>query len=422
MQLKLNFLPDLSVLRRNRNYRLVFLGELISYIGTMITSVALPYQIYHATKSVLAVGLLGAFQLVPLLFTALLGGVFADRYHRRCLLIITESFLALTSLALAWNATLTAPHLWLIFAIAMVGSALIGLHRPTLSGILQQVIPKKDFAAAIAIKSLFYSLGMIAAPALGGLLIANFGLVSAFFVDFLTFGAALVTILLLRNIPKPTGKTEASIWLSLRSGFRYSFSRQELLGTYFVDFFAMIFGMPSALFPAMAVHFGGVKTLGLLYSAPAVGTFIAASLSGFVKKIKRHGAAVAFGATMWGIAIICFGLSKNLWWALFFLSLAGGFDALSAIFRGIVWNDIIPNEMRGRIAGIEMISYLSGPKLGDTEAGLVAASFGITTSIVSGGVLCVVAVIACCYALPKFWKYEAGNNMGNCSRCNKTGR
>ncbi len=190
----------------------------------------------------------------------------------------------------------------------------------------------------------------------------------------------------------------------------YAFSREELVGTYLVDFVAMIFGMPNALFPAIAQAYGGAAVLGMLYSAPAVGALLVSFFGGFAQSVKRHGAAIAIAATVWGFAIIGFGLSKYLPLALFFLAIAGAADGVSGIFRGIMWNQTIPNHLRGRMAGIEMISYLSGPRLGDTEASLVAALFGITFSVVSGGVMCVVGVAVSCYYLPKFWRYHSDHS------------
>jgi len=399
---------NFSLLLRNRNYGLLFLGQFISFIGTMITSVALPYQIYHETHSTLMVGLLGFFQLIPLLFTALIGGVFADRYHRRLLLFITESLLALGSLLLAWNATYTSPHIWIIFLIATVMSAVNGLHRPALESITQQLVDKKDFTTVGALSTFKYSLGMIAGPAVGGLIISQYGVVTTFVVDFASFLISLIALLLMTHIPKPDSHQEdESTFASIRKGFQYAMSRQELIGTYMIDFVAMIFGMPKALFPAIALSYGGVKTLGLLYAAPAVGAVVISFVSGWSSKIKRHGVAIAISAILWGVAIIFFGLAHQLWIALFFLALSGAFDAVSGIFRSTMWNQTIPTHLRGRMAGIEMISYLSGPRLGDTEAGLVAALFGVTVSVVSGGVLCVVGVAACCFYLPKFWSYTA---------------
>lgn len=401
------YFADLTVLRRNPNYAFLFTGQFVSFFGSMITSVALPYQIYTETHSILMVGLLSLVQLIPLLFTAMLGGVFADRYHRRMLLLIAEFSMAMGGLVLAINSTLATPHIWLIFTMAGFMTAFNGLHRPALESIVQQIVARKDFPAVSALSSFKYSVGMIVGPAVGGLLVAHTGLVATYLVDTATFAVSLCALLMMSHIPKPEFAADEPVLASLKSGVKYAFSRQELVGTYVVDFVAMIFGMPNALFPAIAQSFGGAKALGMLYSAPAVGALLVSLLSGWAGSIKRHGAAIAISAVLWGVAIIGFGLSSNFWLALFFLGLAGAFDAISGIFRGIMWNETVPNKLRGRMAGIEMISYLSGPKLGDTEASLVAAAFGITASIVSGGVLCVAGVAICCAFLPKFWRYQS---------------
>jgi len=376
----------------------------------MITSVALPFQIYQETHSTLMVGLLSLAQLVPLLFTALLGGVFADRYHRRMLLFSSELILALGALVLMLNAHSTAPSIGIIFITAAIMSAFNGLHRPALESIVQQLVAKKDFSAVAALNTFKYSLCMIAGPALGGLLIAHVGLVLTYFADVMSFVISLIALFCMSSVPKPETVHQDSAWSSLKTGFRYAFSRQELVGTYTVDFIAMVFGMPSALFPAIAHAHGGAKVLGMLYSAPAIGALVVSLFSGWTHSIKRHGAAIAIAALGWGVAIIGFGFADNLWLGLFFLALAGAFDGVSGIFRTVMWNETIPRELRGRLAGIEMISYLSGPRLGDTEAGLVAAAFGITASIVSGGVLCVAGVVVCSYFLPKFWRYHSDHS------------
>lgn len=404
------YFADLTILRRNPNYAYLFTGQFVSFFGSMITSVALPYQIYSETHSILMVGLLSLVQLIPLLFTALLGGVFADRYHRRMLLLVAEFSMAIGSLMLAINSSLAVPHIWLIFVTAGFMTAFNGLHRPALESIVQQIVERKDFPAVSALSSFKYSIGMIVGPAVGGLLVAHTGLVATYLVDMATFAVSLAALLMMSHIPKPEVEIDEPVLASLKSGVKYAFSRQELVGTYVVDFVAMIFGMPNALFPAIAQSFGGAKALGMLYSAPAVGALLVSLLSGWSGRIKRHGAAIAISAALWGVAIIGFGLSSNFWLALFFLGWAGAFDAISGIFRGIMWNETVPNKLRGRMAGIEMISYLSGPRLGDTEASLVAAAFGITASIVSGGVLCVAGVVICCAFLPKFWRYHSDHS------------
>lgn len=403
----MKYLINLSLLKKNRNYRLLYLGQFVSFFGTMVTGVALPYQVYQLTHSTLMVGLVSLVQLLPLLFTALIGGVFADRYHRRQLLLISEILLSLGCLLLAFNSHIV-PQIWVIFVVASMMSAITGLHRPAYDSITQQLVNKEDFAEVGSLCMFKFSLGMIMGPAIGGLIIASWGITITYLIDFMTFFFSVCTLLLMTHLPGPSNSAvHESTWKSLKSGFNYATSRQELMGTYFVDFIAMIFGLPTALFPAIAAAYGGAKTLGLLYSAPAIGGLIISFCSGWIKNIKRHGLAIAISAAFWGVSIIIFGLASNFWVSIIFLAAAGAGDAVSGMFRGIMWNEIVPTEYRGRLAGIEMISYLSGPRLGDAEAGLVAASFGITESIVSGGILCIVGVGIACYYMPKFLGYKS---------------
>ena len=399
----------MSLLKHNRDYALLYTGQFVSFIGTMITGVALPYQIYHLTQSTLMVGLLSLVQLLPLLITALLGGVFADRYNRLVLVMISECLLIFGCAILVFNAHCPHPNLIVIFIVSSVMSAITGLHRPAFESMTQQLVKPEDYKAVGALSSFKYSFCMIAGPAIAGLIIAYYGLVLTYFIDLLTFLVSLINLSLMRRLPQVTVVIHPSVLSSLKQGLQFAVKRQELLGSYFVDFSAMIFAMPNALFPAMALAFGGVKTLGLLYAAPAVGSLFISFFSGWTANVKRDGKAIAIAAGLWGFSMIGFGLSVTLWPALFFLALSGAFDAVSGIFRSTLWNNTIPHNYRGRLAGIEMISYLSGPKLGDTRAGAIASCLGITTAIVSGGVLCLVGVTVCCLCMPKFWKYHSGD-------------
>ncbi|CAN5334766.1 MFS transporter [soil metagenome] len=396
---------NLTPLYKYRDFRLLFIGQFISVFGSMLVYVALPYQIYHLTHSSLAVGAIGVVELIPLLISSLYGGALADRIDRKKLLLATEFGLALTSSAFLINSLLPQPHIWLIFIIAAVTSALNGLHRPALESVAPLLLPHDALPAAAALNNIKYGINMIGGPAITGFLIAHLGLPTVYFIDGLTFLFSLIAIFYIRT-PLRVATTSEPILRSIKQGFYYAMSRQELIGSYVVDIVAMIFGMPMALFPAIAEKLGGVTVLGWLYAAPAIGSLLASCYSGWVDKVPRHGLAIAIAATVWGFAIIGFGFAHSIYFAVIFLAIAGCADAYSGIFRMTLWNQTIPAHFRGRLAGIEMISYMSGPLLGNAEAGLVAAAFGLTFSVVSGGVLCVVGVGVCTLLLPKFWQYK----------------
>ncbi len=285
-------------------------------------------------------------------------------------------------------------------------SALNGLQKPSLEALTPRFVDKDELPAAAALGVFRGSVGMIAGPALGGLLIASAGLTATYVIDFASYAFSLACFAFIRRVPPPEGAESPSL-ARILEGFRYARSRQELIGTYVIDFVAMIFGMPLALFPALSERLGGPPVLGLLYAAPAAGALLASVTGRWTPRVHRHGLAVMIAATVWGLAIVVFGFCDALVPALFFLALAGGADAISGIFRMTMWNETIPDALRGRLAGIEMVSYMSGPLLGHAEAGAAAALFGVRASVVSGGALCVVGVLACGIALPRFLRYDA---------------
>jgi MFS family permease len=403
---------DVTPLRRHRDYRLLFTGQLVSFFGTMMTSVALPYQAYALTHSPLAVGLFGIVQLVPLLVFAFLGGALADAVDRRRMVQLTEFALAGLSGLLLLNALLPAPQLWVLYVIAALIAALDSIQRPSLDALLPRLVERDELAAAGALNSARSTIGMIAGPAVAGLLIATIGLPSTYGVDVATFVVSLLALRLMRAVPPPPDAERPSL-RRVVEGLRYAGSRPELLGTYVVDMVAMFFGMPSALYPALAVAYAragagvpAATALGLLYSAPAVGAFLAATTSGWSRHVHRHGLAVILAAGAWGLAITGMGLTSSLGVGLICLALAGGADSISGIFRGVIWNKTIPDTLRGRLASIELVSYSSGPLLGEVESGAVASIFTPRISVLSGGVLCVVGVGLLALALPQFRRYD----------------
>lgn len=401
---------DPTPLRTSRDFRLSFCAAGVSSLGSMVTYVAVPFQAATLTGSPVMVGLLGVVELAPLLVTALLGGLLADYLDRRRLVLGAEAGLAVLTAALLVNALLPDPHLWVLYVVAAGAATLDGLQRPALDAMTPRLVAPAEIPAATALSSMRRTIGALVGPMLAGALIAGAGLPLAYGLDLASFAASLCCLYLVRAVPPPPDADRPSL-RGVVTGLRYARSRPELLGTYLVDINAMFFGMPLALYPFVADRLGGPAVLGLLYSAESVGGLLATLTSGWTGRIHRHGLMVVLAAGAWGAAIAGFGLSGTLWLALACLALAGAADMISGMFRGIIWNQTIPDHLRGRLAGVEMLSYASGPALGNLRGGLVARYTGITGSIVSGGVLCVLGTALLAVALPRFLRYDGRDGV-----------
>lgn len=400
---------DLTPLRISRDYRYLFFGQLVSFIGSMMSFVVVPIQMYQLTESNLMVGLIGLAEFVPMFVLAFVGGALADAVDRRRMLRLTEIGQTIVTAILLGNALLPRPQIWLLFVCVAIHAGLSGLQRPSFEALIPRIVPLEYMTAVSALNSLRYNVGAIFSPIIAGFIVSSLGASIAYAIDLLTFIASLIAVWMIRAVP-PAPDAERPSFDSIKRGFRYAMSRQELLGTYLIDINAMLFGMPLALFPAIAVFYGG-GSVGFFYSAIAVGALSASLTSGWAKKVNRHGLAITLAAAGWGAAIIVFGFANNLWLALFFLGVAGFFDMISGIFRSTIWNQTIPNHFRGRLAGIEMISYLTGPMLGSAEAGIVAHFFSVKISVIAGGVLTIVGTIVLAILLPKFIAYDGREGL-----------
>jgi MFS family permease len=401
-----NLAIDAGLLRRRRDFGLLVAGQTISEAGSMATFVAVPFQAYELTGSSFAVGLLGVAEFVPVIVLALVGGALADAFDRRRLVQIAEVGAALVAGALLVNSVVPDPQLWVLYVCSALMAAFTAIRRPPLDALIPRLVERDELKAASAIQFSLHNLAAISGPAFGGVLIAAAGLGVTYGVDIVSFALSLVVLTIMRTPPPPADAEPPSL-RTIVDGVRYAVSRQELVGTYLVDMNAMFFGMPMALFPAIAKGYGGAGVLGLLYATPSVGSIVVTLTGGWVRHVHRHGRAVVCGAAAWGVAIVGFGFADGLWLALACLAVAGGMDTISGIFRSAMWNETIPDHLRGRLAGVEMISWSSGPLLGDAEAGLVAALTSVRTSVVSGGIACVAGTAALAIALPRFWSYDS---------------
>jgi len=398
---------DLTPLRRSRDFRRLWFGNAISLLGSMLTTVAIPYQVFQLTGSTFAVGLLGIAALVPLLTVSLLGGAIADAFDRRVLLIVSDLGLAAISALLVVNAAIAHPRVWALYAAEALGTAFYAIQRPAMDALVPRLVGEDQIASAAAVQGIYSSFGHVGGPAVGGILIASSGLTTTYAVDVGTFAASLVAALLLPALP-PIGAVERPGLRSIAEGFRFVRQKPELQGIFAVDTVAMVFGMPSALFPAFGVHFGGgARTVGFLYAAPYAGALIATLLSGWITRARRQGLGVCVAASVWGAAIVGFGLSPSLWPALLFLALAGAADDWSAILRSTILLTVTPDSMRGRLSGIELAQVASAPSLGNVEAGALASLTSLRFSVVSGGLACIAGCWLFVAAVPALLRYDA---------------
>ena len=397
-------LLDITPLKISRDYRLLFFGQLVSFFGSMMTFIVVPWQMFDLTKSSAMVGYIYLAEFVPMVILAFVGGAFADAFDRRRILRLTEIGQTIVTAILLINSLLPNPQIWILFLSVALHAGFAALQRPAFESFIQKVIPNELMSAVMALNSIRFSLGAIVSPAIGGIIATQFSAAVAYSFDLITFIASLAAVFMLRAIPAHENAERPSLKVIIK-GWKYAFSRQELLGTYLIDIAAMFFAMPQALYPALAFVYGA-EYVGLFPAAIAAGALLASLTSGWTKNVHRHGLMITSAAVLWGVAIIFFGFSESIWIALVFLVMAGFFDMISGIFRGAIWNQTIPNFLRGRLASIEMMSYLTGPMLGSAKMGIVAENFGVRNALVSGGILCVVSVVFLALILPRFMSYD----------------
>jgi predicted MFS family arabinose efflux permease len=400
-------LADVTPLRASRDFRLLFEGQLISFMGSQLTTVAVPFQVYLLTKSSLAVGLVSLAQLGPLIIGSLIGGSIVDSTDRRALMLRMQLILAAVSVGLAFNAMRDHVVLWPLFVLPAVAAAFSGVDRPARSAIIPSLLKPDLLPSAYALWQIQMQLGLALGPALAGLLLARVGLAAVFWIDAATFAAAFITTWRMGPHPPVGGGTKAGLG-SIAEGLRFVRGNRLLQGGFLIDIDAMVLGMPRALFPALGtgLYGGGAATVGLLYAAPGAGALIGALTTGWVGGVRRQGLAVLIAVTVWGAAITGFGVSRWLPLGLALLAVAGAADVVSAVFRNTILQLAVPDSLRGRLSALHIAVVTGGPRLGDAEAGAVAALTTPRVSVISGGLGCMVGVAVAGWALPEFRRYR----------------
>lgn len=397
---------DITPLRSSPDFRRIFISGLVTYLGSMITYVAIPFQVAELTGSFVAVGLIGLAELVPLIVFGLYGGTLADTVNRRTMVVATEITSGVLVIALLANSLLPSPQLWVIYVVAMLLAASDGLQRPSLDSFVPRVVSHDQLPAAAALTALRYQLGSIVGPAIGGLMLSAGGTALAYGADVASFATSAIVLWRLTRVAGLAASDDRPSLGHVLEGVRYAWSRKDLLGTYAVDLIAMIFAFPYVLFPFLADDLGAPWALGLLYSAGAVGSVVVSLTSGWTAHVHRHGRAIVVAAAGWGAAIALVGVTSSLPLVLLFLAIAGGADMVSGLFRSTMWNQTIPDAMRGRMAGIELLSYSVGPLLGQVRSSTAASLTSLRMSFFSGGVLCVVGCGIAAFTLPALWNYD----------------
>jgi MFS family permease len=403
------FAIDISPLKKYPDFRNLWASGLISYLGSMVTYVAIPFQIKELTNSYIAVGIVGAIEIIPLILFGLYGGVLADYVDRKKMVWATEAAALVLSGILLLNSLSSEPKVWVIYVMAGLFASVDGLQRPSADAILPRIVGHKDLPAASALMSLRWQMGVIIGPTIGGIVISTISISAGYGFDVFTFFISLLFLARVGSVPANPEAEKPSL-RGLLDGIKYAFSRQDLTGTYLIDLAAMFFAMPTALYPFWADQLGAPWALGFLYAAVTVGSVIVTLTSGWIKTYRFHGRAIIWAAIGWGAAIALAGISNSLILVLLFLAIAGGADMISALFRGTIWNQTIPDNLRGRLAGLELLSYSIGPLAGQLRAASMAAATSLTFSVTAGGLICVFMVALLASFLPKLRKYDAETN------------
>lgn len=400
-------LLDLSPLRGSRDFRLLFAGQMVSLAGSQLAAVAVPFQVYALTRSSLQVGAVSLGQVIPLVAGALVGGSLGDVADRRRLLIVTSALLALTSGALAANATAPHPSLVIVYLVSALAAGLGGVVSTAVQAVVPSLVAGDRLVAAFGSMQIVDQVGMVAGPALSGVLIAWAGLRWVYAADAGSFVVAALAAVAMSAMSagqaadRPGGG-------SILAGFRYLRRRQVLQGTYLIDLAATVFGQPRALFPALAagVFGGGARTLGFLYAAPGVGALVGASASGSLERVRRQGWAVVAAVSVWGAAIAAFGVVHVLWLGLLLLVVAGWADVISAVLRNTMLQASVPDWIRARMSALQTAAVEGGPQLGNLEAGAVGGLVSTEFAVVSGGIACVLGAALVAGLLPGFRQHH----------------
>jgi MFS family permease len=405
---------DIRPLQVSRDYRRLWIGSTVSQLGQQMTAVTIAIQVYAITRSTFAVGLVGLFSLIPLVTFGLYGGAIADVVDRRKLALAASFALWVLSLVLVAHAAIGFESVAVLYAVVALQSGFYAVNNPARSAIIPRLLDKELLPAANALSMASFNVGFTVGPLLGALAIGAGGYTFAYAVDAVTFTAALYALVKLPPVPPESVDGPPAQRPGLRSvleGLRFLRGAPNVRMTFILDLFAMVLAQPRALFPAVAGSFfgGGVRTVGLLQAAPAIGALLAFAFSGWVSKVHRQGVAVAACVVVYAAAVAAFGFARALWVGVACLALSGAADMVSAAYRSTILQVAAPDNLRGRLQGVFTVVVAGGPRLGDFVAGSTAALATPTIALALGGLACIAGVLVASYRQKGFLRYDAAH-------------
>ncbi|TPW17617.1 MAG: major facilitator superfamily protein [bacterium] len=410
--------PTFAALR-NRNFRLLWIGQLISFSGSMMQNAAILWHVSLLAppdQKGLYLGLVGLVRVLPIIVFSLISGVVADAVNRRRLMLFTQLTMAAIAGTLAWLTFLGLTTVWPVYILAALSSAVAAFDGPARQSLVPALVPVEHLANAISLNTVMFQFAAVLGPTMAGIVLATLDVGWAYLLNGVSFLAVVGALLMMRNVHSSVdaeGRGEISLGAA-KEGLRFVFSNPIIRSTMLIDFFATFFASATALLPIFAqdILHVGAHGYGILYAAPSVGAFIAgAAMITFVERIEQRGRVIIWAVVGYGIATILFGLSHNFWLTFLCLALTGVADTISTVLRNIVRQLTTPDTLRGRMTSINMMFFMGGPQLGELEAGLVAQGFGAPVSVVTGGMACLLVTFGIVKKTPELGAYRKSTPM-----------
>ena len=394
-------LPRSLVALHHRNFRLIWIGLLLSFSGSMMQNAALLWHVsllVSPERKAIALGLVGLVRIAPIVVFSMVSGVVADAMDRRKVLFVTQSLAGLVALSLALYTYSGGTAVWPIYALSAIGAAVSSFDLPARAALVPTLVPRAHLSNAITLNTIMFQTASVVGPAAAGFAIAEAGVASAYFFNALSFGFVILALAMMRDLPVAAapvaGEMNEVSWAAAKEGLQFVFRAPLIRSTMLLDFFATFFASATALLPIFAqdILFVGARGYGWLFAAPAVGSFLTSIVMvPATEKIRKRGSVIIWAVVGHGLATIVFGFSRSFWLTFACLAFVGATDTVSTVLRNVIRQLETPDRLRGRMSGINMVFFTGGPQLGELEAGAVANSFGAPFSVITGGIGCLLA-------------------------------